>query len=371
MNLALLSLALLAADEPLATRTAHLAKIVDVVFASQPIGELARKFAAEHKVALVLDPRVDLKMTAKGEYKSTPVEVVLAESARYASARMVVFGETVYFGPMETADRAAGMAVRRRAELAKRDAALRTAFLKKQVWKWDRKATCEDRARDLVRDLGFELAESGSLDVVPPAAELPAASPADVLSLWCALADRTWEIDEAAKKIVIVELPESVPLARSNRYPPQEAAARVAEYEKLNRPDLDIEASRGTVKLKGSWTSIWECDRIDRAWTQAVAAAKADAKNPKKKGVKRYTVTLKNVTLDQFVESLAEATGRDIRIDNKSLNAAEISRERIRIQCVAAGLELEQMLRLALEPVGLTYSLDGETVIIKAAKAKD
>jgi hypothetical protein len=368
---ALLCLSVLAADEPLATRTSHLAKPVDAVFELQPIGEIVKKFAAEHKVALVLDLRVDLKAKAQGRYTNSPVEVILAESARFATARMVVFGETVYFGPTETADRAAGMAVRRRAELAKRDSALRTKFLKKRAWKWDRKATCEDLVRDLARDLGFELAESTSLDVVPPAAELPAASPADVLSLWCAMADKTWELDESGAKIVIVDLPESVPLTRSNRYSPQEAAARVEQYKELNRPDLDIEASRGTVKLKGSWTSIWECDRIDRAWAAGVAAAKADAKNPKKKGVKRYKVTLKNVTLDQFVESLAKETGRDIRIDNKSLAAAEISRERIRIQCVAAGLELEAMLKLALEPVGLTFSLDGETVVIKAAAAKE
>ena len=56
-----------------------------------------------------------------------------------------------------------------------------------------------------------------------------------------------------------------------------------------------------------------------------------------------------------------------IQIDEASLTKAGKAKTD-RLNCVATGVELEEMLALALEPLDLKFKIDGDKIVIYAGK---
>jgi hypothetical protein len=217
----------------------------------------------------------------------------------------------------------------------------------------------------------LEVENAGDLDLKLPAGAARDLLAADLLSLWTAPADRTWRLDAENRRLTIEPFPEDARLERNLRgLGPAEAKRRAERYGELEIEALATQIKSGTLILKGTWTALNEADRSDRAdkaklKPDPVAKSKPGKKKTKGAAVKRYTVNFKNVTLEAFVDSLREATGRDVDIDDKALEKAGLSRTLV-VNCVASGLEFEDLLSLALDPVGLAFEKSGEKYTIQA-----
>lgn len=355
-----------AADDPLASKSLpKLFKVVDLSVERQPVGKFVTSFAAEHGVEIVVDGRVDLSASVIGKFKKSCVERILAEAARYANARMALVGEVVYIGPQENADRVAAAAAKARKSLD--DFKLNPAWREKRSKKWSEEATIKELVSALAKDLGVEVKDADDLDVKASAGSLKNVAAADMLSVWTALADHTWSLDKEGAKLSFPPLPEDARMKRSLRAASvKEANRRAGNYRGLKGEALSVDVRGQMVTLAGPFSALWAAERFDREEAFAIAQAKTQ-KPGKTKAAKRYSPTFKNTPLSDFAAKIADHVKKSVEIDEDSLAKAGKSKE-LKIDCVATGVELEELLELALEPHGLTFTIDGDKIVIRAAK---
>ena len=369
MALALfLSLVLSAADDPIASKaTPKLFKAVDLTIESKPVGEFFKSFAADQAVEIVVDGRVDAAANVRGKFKKSFVERILSDAARFANARMTMIGEIVYIGPQESADRAAAAAVKSRRSLAELD--LSTAWKERRSLKWTGEATAKTLVTGLAKELGADVKDADELDVKVVAGSLKNVAAADMLSVWTALADHTWSLDEKGSTIAIAPLPEDARLKRSIRAASvKEASRRAAAYRGISDAALSVDVTGQTISLAGPFSALWAAERYDREEALAVALAKTQKPGKSKTpAAKRYNPTFKNTTLADFAAKIADHVKKSVEIDEDSLAKAGKSKD-LRLDCVATNVELEELLELALEPNGLTFRIDGDKIVIRAAR---
>jgi type II secretory pathway component GspD/PulD (secretin) len=366
MALCLMLTALLGADDPVASKSLpKLFKPVDLTVEPKPVGAFLKSFADEHGIQIVVDGRVDGAATVRGRFKRSFVERILNDAARFANARMTVIGEIVYVGPQESADRAAAAAFHSRKSIPTGgDAA---AWKEKRSLKWTNEATVQTLVAGLAKDLGVEVKNAEELDVKASAGSLKNVTAGDMLSVFAALADQTWTVDE--KGVVVVSpLPEDARLERRLRAPSAKEATRRAEgYRELPETALNVEVKGAALVLKGPFSALWAAERLDREEALAVASAKGQKPGKSKTTAKRYTVNFKNLTLGDFAKAIADHVKMSVEIDDESIAKAGKSRED-RLNCVATGVELDELLALALEPIGLAARIDGSKIVIHGGK---
>jgi type II secretory pathway component GspD/PulD (secretin) len=367
MTLALfVSLLFPAADDPLASKALpKLFKVVDLSVERQPVGKFVKAFAAEHGVEIVVDGRVDLSAPVIGRFKKSGVERILGDAARYANARMALVGEVVYIAPQESADRVAAAAAKSRKLLEDFD--LPAAWKEKRSKKWTEEATVKELVAALAKDLGVEVKDADELDVKVAAGALKNVQAADMLSVWAALADHTWSLDKEGARLTFPPLPEDARMKRSLRAASvKEAIRRAGNYRGLKDEVLSVDVKGQMITLAGPFSALWAAERLDRE--EAIAVANAKTQKPgKTKSAKRYSPTFKNTPLSDFAARIADHVKKSVEIDEVSLEKAGKSKE-LKIDCVATGVELEELLELALEPHGLTFTIDGDKIVISAAK---
>lgn len=361
----------LGADDPLATKAASkLFKAIDLTVETKPVGEFLSSFAAEQGIEIVIDGRVDATATVRGRFKRSFVERILHDAAKFANARMSVAGEVVYIGPQESADRVAAAAVKSKQALAANENIDADAWKQKRSKKWNDETTVQSLVVELAKQLQVNVKNPDDLDVKARAGSVKSATAADLLSVWTALADQTWSLDESAKTIVISSLPEDARLERRVKTPsPKEASRRAENYRALSESALSIDVKGSTVVLGGPWSALWAAERVDREETLAIAASKTQkpGKGTKTANAKRYNPTFKNVTLAQFAETIADHTKKSVEFDEDSLVKAGKSKD-LRLNCVATGVDLEEMLALALDPLDLRFRVEGDKIVIYAGK---
>ena len=364
MALYLLLVALSGADDPIASKSLpKLFKAVDLTVEAKPVGQFLKSFAEEHGVQIVVDGRVDGAATVRGRFKRSFVERILNDAARFANARMTVIGEIVYVGPQENADRAAAAAFHSRKSIPTGEGA--AVWKEKRSLKWTNDATVQTLVAGLAKDLGVEVKNAEELDVKATAGSLNNVTAGDMLSVFAALADQTWTIDDKGV-VVISPLPEDARLERRLRAPSaKEATRRAIAYEGLSEAALDVEAKGAAIVLKGPFSALWAAERLDRE--EALSGAKGQKTGKSKSTAKRYTVNFKNVTLGDFAKKIADHVKMSVEIDDESIAKTGKSRED-RLNCVASGVELDELLALALEPIGLAARIDGTKIVIVAGK---
>jgi type II secretory pathway component GspD/PulD (secretin) len=367
----LMTVLLLGVDDPLATKaSSKLFRPIDLTVESKPVGEFLKSFAAEQGVEIVVDGRVDATATVRGRFKKSFVERIFSDAARFANARMVVIGEVVYIAPQESADRVAAAFLKARQSLASNENIDGAAWKEKRSTKWDGEATVQSLVVGLAKELGLTVKNPDDLDVKASAGSLKNVTASNLFSVWTALADQTWVIDESGKTIVISPLPEDARLERRVRASSAAEATRRADgYRALPDTALSVDVNGSSIVLAGPWSALWAAERLDREEALAVAAAKTQktGKGSKTPAPKRYNPTFKNVTLAQFAETVSGHMKKSVEIDEDSLAKAGKSKD-LRLNCVATGVELEEMLSLALEPLDLKFRINGDKIVIYAGK---
>ncbi len=354
------------ADDPLASRAGpQLRKRIDLDRALGPVGPALRELVAAQRLPVVFDERVDLAAPVRIFYRQTRVGDILGAAARHASGRFAMIGEVGYFGPGDGADRAAAAGAAARASLAGFPKPLRAALLARKAWQWDDQKTVATLVSAACAEANVPLkGDLNDLDVAPLAGALADAPALDALLAWCALADCTLEF--SAAQAAIVKLPKEANLERALKCrSPMEAGKRAAEANALPAPGKDepsaaAEALGSTVKFRGPWSALW-----------AASAAEDPPKLVRRAGAagapaRVYRMDFKNGSLQSFGEQLAKATGKKVTFDEAGLKASGKSLEDT-VTCTARNATLEDLLELALNPLGLVAKVGPDAIGIAVA----
>jgi type II secretory pathway component GspD/PulD (secretin) len=359
------------AQEPLFSSKLESAfsKTIDVDWNDLQLEAALREIQKRHGFNLIIDRRVDRTFRVRGSVTNARVDELLDMAAKLTGARCLSVGEIVYVAPTKVADRVVAAAVRRAAALSPE---LRGRLAELRDFSWADDANVSDLAERLVADLGFRLQAELPKDLTLPAESVQAARVIDLLAVILAQADQSFEIDATAPVIRVVELPSDARLTRVIR-PPRGRSAELAEEFRRAAKSLDVKQVGASLQIVGPWTAQRELEWYRFRRQTGKLSPKTGSSKSTKKGPnaqeQKYSVTLRNVTVRQFAEKVAQITGEPISIDDQSLEAVNKS-ALDRLNCIAVDVPLAKLLELALSPAGLRYRRSTDGIVIEAAPAK-
>ena len=355
-----------AAEVPIAWHTGsgltkQLAQPVGVYWSDNPLRQAVDGLSHAHRVAVLIDRRVDPGQTLDLAVTDVPLEQVLEEIARSRSLGVCSVGPVTYLGPPPVTSRLPTLAELRREEARGLPSGKGRKFLLSKRIGWDDFATPRDLLRELAADNGIELLGS---DRVPhdlwAAADLPPLPLADRLTLIAGQFDLTFQIAADGQTVTLVPVPDDVAIVRS--YPggrqPEQLAAKWAAL----LPNCRIKVVNGKIYVRGL---LEDHARI----TASGPTPRHPATGPghPAQGETRFTVREGKGSLGEVLQQLAARLQMQLEIDRAGLERAGISLQE-QVSFSDKDATLDELFEAVLAPAGCTFRREGNTIRVGPAR---
>ena len=337
----------------------QLVQPVDIVWADNPLRGALHGLARAHRVAVLIDRRVDPGQKLDLQAADVPLEAVLREIARSRHLGVSVLGSVAYFGPPQSSSRLRTIAALRTEEIRRLSPDVVRTFLLPKRFGWDDFAMPRALLVQLAEQNGLEI---DGLDRVPhdlwAAADLPSLSAVKQLTLILIQFDLTFEVGPDGRSISLVRLADESALVRD--YPggidPQATARKFA----LRAPDARIKVIGVRVHVKGL---LEDHQRI----TSPRRPSKRPTPIPLENTLanKRFTLEA-NQSAGALLRQLADRLKLDLRIDVDGLRRAGISLDQ-RILLRVENATIYELLLEVVGPLRLDVRRDGNVVEIGPA----
>lgn len=339
---------------------ARLATPVGVEWSQTPLGEALRNLGRAQQVAILVDRRVDPDQPLEASLRDIRLEEVFRQVAEHRGLGLCQFGPIAYFGPPEYTTQLRTLAAIRLEELRKLPAGVAQKFLRSQRLSW--KDFAEPRAllTELASANGLEIS---GLEQVPHdlwgAADLPALSLADRLTLIAGQFDLTFQIAPNGVRLTLVPIPKPVTLERS--YPGGRQPSQLLTRWRQLAPQSRIRQEGDRIVVEGL---VEDHERI--AASSRPASRPAPKPVARDQATTRFTVREARGPLHAMLQQLAGRLDLEMKIDRQALERAGISLE----QNVAFSVEdatLDELLEAVLKPAGCAFHRQGKVVEIGPA----
>lgn len=325
-----------------------------------PLREGLQSFARLHRLALLIDRRVDPGRPLRMALAEQPLRTTCEALAAELGLGFTLVGPVGYLGPSATTHRLRTLVAIKTAEVQQAPPALRARLVQTAPLKWDDLAT--------PRELVEQLARQGELRVeglaqVPhdlwAAADLPPISWAQRLSLVLAQWDLTFRLDAPRGTLTLEPIPDVVQIQRQYAVVarPQEVVQRWRQLA----PQAHIELVDGRIRVVGR---IEDHERL-------MPASPPPPPQPPQPGLQAsvgpaqqtHSLKVADVPLDKLLEALGKRLNLAIRLDRPAIQQAGISLDQL------VSLEVQQVTTDALftrllTPLGLAYTRQGDTLDI-------
>ncbi|HUG91293.1 MAG TPA: hypothetical protein VML55_10690 [Planctomycetaceae bacterium] len=324
---------------------------------------ILRRLAADRRVAVLLDRRIDPNRTLTLEVSRQRVADVFADLASGSGAAVSVAANSVYIGPPAAVARLRTVIELRTTELrqltARRPRGRRLELFDRGTVYWNDL----DEPRGIVHSLAERYkVRIINADAVPydlwAAATLPDVNLAEALSLVLIQFDLTFRWADSGDAVELVPLPADVFLERTYRprglAPEQAAAAWTREFAGLR-----ADARGASVVVRGT---LEQHESIERLVSGRRPARPDDGSRPPPRlDVKQRTFTIRQrVTAAALIETL-EKSGIQVEYDAEALAAAGVELQTpIELDVTQAGAD--EFFRAWCGPLGLEFEIEGLTV---------
>lgn len=339
----------------------QLAQPVGISWSGNPLREALGGLSRTHRVAVLLDRRVDPGQKLDVQLSDLPLGAALHEIARNQRLGLSFLGPVAYFGPPRAAAPLRTIAALRTEEILGLPAAWQRKFLLPGPIAWDDFATPRDLIGQLAEQNGLEIRAA---DRVPhdlwAAADLPPLSLVDRLTLILIQFELTFRVESVGKTVTLVPLPDEVALTRS--YPGGPEPQATAEKYALLVPEARIELSSGQVRVTG----------LLEAHERIAAGGQTPKPQPPKPAEqdfanKRFTLRVQEKPAAAVLQGLAKELKLDLRIDRQALQEAGISLESP-VSLSVKDATIDELLREVLRSIGLTFRRRGSVVEVFPAE---
>ena len=350
------------ASEPSFVTGAALAErlhgVVSVSWSQIPLKQALQSLAETERLAIVLDRRVDPNREIRLELPREPLEDILRKVAIQARLGYCQFGPVAYFGPPDAAARLRTVAQLRLDEVRARGGAQARKLTQSRPMHWEQLS----EPRQLVDDLAAEAEVAVENPQRVPhdlwaAADLPAMSWVDRLSLLLLEFDLTFELDASGKRLALKTLPERVSLSRT--YRAGRNAEQLAKRWAADYPRSRIAAETGRVRVDGPWEDQEAIDRRMRG-------AAPQRRSPASAGKEVYQLTIESAPLDQVVAQLAERMSIEFQWDRPAIERSRIATDQL-ISVKVSGADAEALLTAVFRNTGFKFERRGRVVRILPA----
>ncbi len=306
-------------------------------------------------VAVFLDRRVD--PNKKIEFSVTQSEMSLwdllqkfADSLQLGVSRI---GPTVYLGPPSTARVLATVAALRSDEVSTLPVAAQRQLQRATSLEWPELAM----PRQLVQQVGeshgiqVEGLEGISHDLWP-AVDLPRMTFVQQMTLLLAGFDLTFTFQDGGQRIKLVPLPDRAVVQRD--YALRSSTSEIVDELRRQLPNARFALRSGRLLAEAT---VEEHESIRRLVSGRPAAKTAN--KPPLAGEKRYKLTIKEQPVGGVAKALAKNLAREFYFDPRTKDTLE---ELVSFQ--VENVTLDELLHALLDPVGLSYEIDDQTLRI-------
>ena len=349
-----------------------LAEETTIAWGGIPLGDALQNLARRHRVAVVLDRRVDPTRTLALEGTLSLRDVFLNAARIYSEKHaaegvlprpaeplaVAFLGPVVYVGPAESAQSLRTVAEHRREEVRQLPAAKRTRLVRSLASQWDDAAEPRQLVADLAKEAGVTIANPTAIPHdLWPAASLPALPWCDRLTLILAQFDLTFAISPDGSRLQLRPLAaDDRTLARTYPAGADAEAAAAAYREKL--PQAQVQVQGNQIVIRG---------RIeDHEAASGKAPSPAPVASSPAPGIDQYSLKINELPLRAVLDYLQRNLKLELQIDEAALQAAGLSLDR-RISFQVENVSLDELLDAAVGPAGLTAKRDGRKVQIVPA----
>lgn len=326
-----------------------------IAWSGQPLRDAVEGFSQAHRVAVLIDRRIDPGQPMEVSLVDTPLSDCVTAVAESRKMGVSFCESVIYFGPPATARRLRTIVELRKEELRQRPGPQRLAWLQGRPWQWDDFATPRDLLEELAKEGKVEIK---GLDLVPhdlwAGAELPPLGLVERLALVLTQFDYTWQWDPGGAAIQIVPMPADVWLERS--YPgggkPQELAERLTRA----LPGVQVSVAEGKIVVLGL---VEQHEQIDSARTPKASAASEESLERR-----TFTLAATNQSVKSILNTLKDNTGLELRIDAAKLRQSGRSLDML-VSVKVKEASLDETLKAVLSPAGLSFKRTGKIVEIE------
>lgn len=312
--------------------------------------------AANQRVAIFLDRRVDPDQPVALATEEVPLRDLVRRLAEHLKLGVGRVGPVLYLGPPETAQVLGTVAALKEEEDQALPSALRSKLRRTEKLSWPELATPRDLIVRLAADAGLQV---DGLEQVPhdlwPQVDLPPLNFPQAMSLILAGFGLTFDYAPEGSSIRLHALPAEASITR--RIPTRGSPALIAAEIRRRFPGVQFTIEGGHLVVD---STIEVADAIRRLLDGSSARPKPPPAAAKAE--KRYTLRKTTAPLGAVADAVAKQAGLELRFDPR----VQELRDKI-VWIEVQDVTLDQLLRILLEPAGLTYRIDQQTLEIRPA----
>lgn len=332
----------------------QLSASASITWSENPLGAALASLAAQWRIAIWLDRRVDPEQAVDFTISDQPLDTCLRELAASRHLGVAYVDSLVYIGPPAAADVLDTLAELRFDEAQALPADWRDSLSRRADWKWDELAEPRELLQQLVRDNHLSLLDRESIPHdLWPARELPALPLTHCLSLVLVGFGKSYTFDAAQRQLRIVDMPATATLARD--YPLKGTArGRLAELRR-QFPAARLETAGERLRVLGS--------AEDHYWIRrSLLGLPSLAPRAGTPTDTRYTLRAAN-RFDVLAKALAQRLGVQVEFapDIEAKVAQQVTLE-------VKEATRDELLQALVDTVGLHYELRGKLLRIVPRK---
>jgi len=314
------------------------------------------------RVAILVDRRVDPDRELDLPLFDTTVGELLQRIAKDHGLGLTRVGPVSYLGPPQVTARLRTLALLRQEDAARLPEESEETFSRAQPLAWDDFATPRELLSRLAEASGIRLE---GLEQVPhdlwAAADLPALSLVDRLTLIAVQYDLTFRIAADGRSMQFVPVPERVAVVR--RYPGGREPEQLAQRWSRLVPESQIKVVGDEVFVRGL---LEDHERLKAA---PHASARKPAKRSSSAGRQEVRFTVQNAKgpLDRLVAELAQKLQIEVRIDREALAQAGISPSQV-VSFSVKDATVDELFEAVLSPAGCTLRRERNAIVVVPAQ---
>ena len=321
---------------------------VSLAWSRTPLRGAIEELAKFHRIAMILDRRVDPDQLVTFEVQQLPLDQAVARLAEQLKLGAARWNDVVYLGPKPTVDNLRTLSALLRESILQQPATARGALTKVKSSSWEYLAEPRAIVEGLAREAGVTLLE---VDRIPhdlwSAADLPPLAWYDRLLMVTTQFNLTVVVEREGRDVRLVPITERVQIERS--YPASgDLEVALARYRSL-APNAEISKGDKTLIVRGR---IEDHEQLTKPQPSATSPSK---------GIEVFSLTLADVPLDKLLASLEKRLDVTFQFDRPAIAAAGIKLDQL-VSVEVVQQPLEGLLRAALVPAGLTFKRNGKTI---------
>ena len=335
---------------------------VDYAWAPKSLREALDALAEQHHIAIILDRRVDPNQEVENSDRGLQLELLFQGMANHLDLGVSFLDSVVYFGPKSTAKNLATIAALRKEEVRKLPESSRRSLLQLKVWRWEQLAEPQQLMVALAAEVNVKLV---GVEEIPhdlwPAANLPALSFTDRMTLLLAGFDKTFEFAPDGLAIRLIDMPDAVIFQKAYRVG-SDPSGRVADLTRMF-PNAKIRADGNSILVAG----LMEDHKVIRELLDGKSVRRTNViptTRPATLKIDRFSV--ENKRAGDVAKYLAEQLKMEIAFEPETQTRLQ---KLVTVEVKDA--TPEEVFEAVLTPVGLTFRLEGKSLTVLPGESGD